>query len=326
MTPMRIRLSTPADRLRRLAVRQAEGLFSHAEDPLAHTLRYAGDPGLFGPDSVTWELMGDVSTFVGGIRALLVQAAHPEVVAGVADHSRYREDPLGRLSRTSNYVTATSYGAMEEVEAAVRAVRRAHVGVRGTSHRGVPYTAGNPPLAAWVHNSLTDSFLVSAQVFGPRALSTEEADRFVLEQAAVGRLLGADPLPETATDLARWVAQHPAVGPSPGMLEAVRFLEHPPLDVGVLQSYRLLASAAVATLPERICDALGVRARRGAVPVGRTAIRSLRWVLGSSPRWRLALLRAGAPIPEHRFKQKMPFETIGGPQRRMERDVREQDA
>jgi uncharacterized protein (DUF2236 family) len=310
MSPMRSPASTLPNSLRRRVVREAEELFSHAEDPLADTLRYAGDPGLFGPDSITWEIMGDASTFIGGIRALLVQAAHPEVVAGVADHSRYREDPLGRLSRTSNYVTATSYGAMPEVEAAVDAVRRAHVRVRGTSHRGIPYTAADPALAAWVHNSLTDSFLVAAQVFGARSLSTEEADRFVTEQARVGRLLGADPLPQTAVDLARWVAEHPAVAPSPGMEEAVRFLRHPPLAPAVLLSYRLLAGAAVGTLPERLRDVLDVRARRGAVPIGRASMRSLRWVLGYSPRWRVALLRAGAPVPEDRFKQKTPFETI----------------
>jgi uncharacterized protein (DUF2236 family) len=310
MTQMRAWLSTPADSLRRRVVREAEELFSHADDPLADTLRYAGDPGLFGPDSITWELMGDASTFIGGIRALLVQAAHPEVVAGVADHSRYREDPLGRLSRTSNYLTATSYGAMPEVDAAVGAVRRAHARVRGTSHRGIPYTAGNPALAAWVHNSLTDSLLVAAQVFGPRALSTEEADRFVTEQARVGRLLGADPLPETAADLARWVAEHPAAAPSPGMVEAVRFLRQPPLSPAVMLSYRLMAGAAVATLPERLREVLDVRARRGAVPIGRATMRSLRWTLGYSPRWRVALVRVGAPIPEERFKQKMPFETI----------------
>ena len=234
MPPMWSLVSMPVDHLRRRVVREAEGLFSHADDPLADTLLYAGDPGLFGPGSITWELMGDASTFIGGIRALLVQAAHPEVVAGVADHSRYREDPLGRLSRTSNYVAATSYGAMPEVEAAVGAVRRAHVRVRGTSHRGIPYTAADPELAAWVHNSLTDSFLVAARVFGPRSLSIEEADRFVTEQARVGRLLGADPLPETAAELARWVAQHPAVARSPGMVEAVGFLRQPPLSPAVL--------------------------------------------------------------------------------------------
>ena len=313
MTPMHSLVSAPVDRLRRRVVREAEDLFSHADDPLADTLLYAGDPGLFGPGSITWEIMGDTSTFIGGIRALLVQAAHPEVVAGVADHSRYREDPLGRLSRTSNYVTATSYGAMPEVDAAVGIVRRAHARVRGTSHRGIPYTAGDPALAAWVHNSLTDSLLVAAQVFGPRSLSTEESDRFVTEQARIGRLLGADPLPETAADLARWVAEHPAIAPSPGMVEAVRFLRRPPLNPAVMLSYRLMTRAAVATLPEQLREVLAVRAHRGAIPVGRASMRSLRWFLGYSPRWRVALLRAGAPIPEDRFKQKTPFETMPRP-------------
>lgn len=300
----------PIERFRRAVVGRTVGLFAHADDPLADTLTYPGDPGLFGPDSVTWVVMGDSASFVGGIRALLVQAAHPEVSAGVADHSRYREDPLGRLSRTSNYVTATSYGAMPEVEAAVRAVQRAHGPVRGESHRGRAYRAGDPALAAWVHNSLTDSFLVAHQVFGPRRLTTEEADRFVREQTAVGRLLAADPLPETAADLATWIATNPALGRSPGMAEAVRFLADPPLDRAVKLGYKVLARAAIGTLPPSIREVLGLRARPGAVLVGKVAIRWMRWALGSSPRWRIALVRVGADVPEHRFKQKTPFDIL----------------
>jgi uncharacterized protein (DUF2236 family) len=300
----------PLERFRRAVVGRTVGLFAHADDPLADTLTYRGDPGLFGPDSITWEVMGDAASFVGGIRALLVQAAHPEVSAGVHDHSRYREDPLGRLSRTSNYVTATSYGAMPEVQAAVRAVQRAHGPVRGESHRGRAYRAGDPALAAWVHNSLTDSFLVAHQVFGPRRLTTEEADRFVREQTAVGRLLAADPLPETAAGLADWIATNPALGRSPGMTEAVRFLADPPLDRAVKLGYKVLAQAAIGTLPPAVRETLGLRARPGAVLVGKLAIRWMRWALGSSPRWRIALVRVGAEVPEHRFKQKTPFDIL----------------
>ena len=73
------------------------GMFAHADMPLTQTGDYTGDPGLCGPGSVSWRVIGDVSVFVGGIRALLIQSAHPEVAAGVDDHSRYRDDPLGRL-------------------------------------------------------------------------------------------------------------------------------------------------------------------------------------------------------------------------------------
>jgi uncharacterized protein (DUF2236 family) len=304
-----MRLS-PLERFRVTVVSRTVSLFAHAGDPLERTLEYSGDPGLFGPDSISWEIMGDVSGFVGGIRALLIQAAHPEVVAGVADHSRYREDPLGRLSRTSAYVTATSFGAMPEVEAAVAIVRRAHRPVHGVSHRGLSYSAADPGLAAWVHNCLTDSFLVCFQRYGSRDLSDEEADRFVAEQARIGRLLDADPIPQTAAGLAAWIAEHPAAGPSPGMREAVAFLREPPLDPAVRFAYRVLASAAVPTIPPRIRRALGLRPRPGARYVGRGAMTAMRWALGASPRWRIALERTGAPIPEHRFKQKRPFETL----------------
>ena len=80
----------------------ATGPFRHADYPLRATLEYRGDAGVCGPDSASWPLIGDVSAFVGGIRALLIQSCHPEAAAGVADHSQYREDPLGRLSRTSS--------------------------------------------------------------------------------------------------------------------------------------------------------------------------------------------------------------------------------
>jgi hypothetical protein len=113
-----------------------------------------------------------------------------------------------------------------------------------------------------------------------------------------------------AGDLARWVAEHPAVAPSPGMVEAVRLPRQPPLSQPVLLGYRLMAAAAVATVPERSREVLGVRVRPGAMPVGPASMRSRRWVLGYSPRWRVALLRAGAPIPEDRFTRKTSFETI----------------
>ena len=200
-------------------VDSVSGMFAHAEMPLQHTGDFPGDPGLCGPDSVSWRVIGDVSVFVGGIRALLIQAAHPEVVAGVDEHSRYREDPLGRLSRTSFYVTSSTYGARPEVDEAIKLVRSAHQGVSGTSHRGRSYSASAPELAAWVHNTLTDSFLTAYQRFGGR-LSTEEADRFVAEQTQVGALLGASPLPTTAGDLRD--VDHRTSGPGPQSRDASR--------------------------------------------------------------------------------------------------------
>lgn len=299
------------ERLRLRVVASATDPFGHAPYPLARSLDHPGDPGLFGPDSVSWVVIGDPVAFVGGIRALLVQAAHPEVVSGVADHSRYREDPLGRLSRTSAYVTATTYGAMPEVAAAVEAVRGAHRPVRGRSHRGRAYTAATPGFAAWVHNALTESFLAAYRAYGPRRLTEAEADRFVAEQTRVGALLDADPMPETADGISRWIAEHPDIDRSPGMAEAVAFLSNPPLRAGQRIGYRLLAVAAVDTMPDRIVETLGLRRIPGARLVGKAAVGILRWALGSSPSWRLALHRVGSPEPEGIFVQPLPVEASG---------------
>jgi uncharacterized protein (DUF2236 family) len=291
--------STPRlfDWIQGKVVGTATGLFSHGPYPLARTLSYRGDPGLFGPGSATWTVVGDTSVFVGGIRALLIQAAHPEVAAGVFDHSNYRDDPLGRLTRTASYVTATSFGALPEVEEALARVRRRHQSVRGQSHRGRPYSAADPGLDAWVHNALTDSFLTAYRVYGAGRGSRAESDRYVMEQTRLGRLLGADPLPETAEELSAWIITHEQLGRSPGSEAAVRFLRRPPLPRTVRTAYGFIFRAAVATLPARIRHILGLPGPRVDVALGRAAVVGLRQALRASPDWQLALMRTGASPP-----------------------------
>ncbi len=299
-------MSTVIVSLKDKVVASTTSLFSHGPKALEHTLDHRGDPGLLGPDSVSWRVIGDAAAFIGGIRALVVQTAHPEVVAGVEDHSRYRKDPFGRLNRTSVYVTETTYGAIAEVEAAVAAVRSAHRPVRGRSERDRPYSAGNPEMAAWVHNVLTDSFLEAFQTYGPHPLSAAEADRFVVEQARIGALLDASPLPETAEELSRWIAENPALASSAAQANALRFLQDPPLPVGVKLGYRPLFNAAIPTIQPSVRDVLDLHPRRGSERVGRATVRALRWALGSSPSWHIALVRSGAPVPPGLFRQPLP--------------------
>jgi uncharacterized protein (DUF2236 family) len=287
-------------------VRAVTSLFAHGPTPLEHTLDYEGDPGLLGPDSVSWRVLGDAAVFVGGIRALVVQSAHPEVAAGVDDHSSYRDDPLGRLSRTSVFVTETTYGAKPEVDGAVAAVRQAHRPVKGTSERNVPYSASTPGLAAWVHNVLTDSFLAAYQSFGPQPLSTDDADRFVAEQTKVGALLGADPLPSTASELRSWIVDHPDRCKSLAQTNAIDFLKKPPLAIPVRVGYRLLFDAALTTIPEPLTTQRDIRPSRWAEQTGRSSINAMRWALGASPDWQLALTRCNAPIPPNTFRQPLP--------------------
>ena len=299
------------ERLRHRILAATLAPFSHGSDPLAQTLDYMGDPGVFGPDSITWPLMGDVAALFGGVRALLIQFAHPEVAAGMVDHSSYERDHLGRISRTTDYVAATSFGAMPEVEQAISRVRRAHVRIVGTSHRDNAYTADDLDLTSWVHNALAESFLTSYRVFGPGQLSDSDADRFAAEQVRLGQLMGAAEVPETASGLTQWIATHPAVGTSPGAKQVVPFIARPPTNPVMLLGYKFLYWGACATIPKRIRLVLGVRRYPGAIVAGRGIAGILRWVMGNSPDWLAAIHRTGAPLPAGiRFRQPLPGDQI----------------
>lgn len=155
--------------------------FDPAADP--------GDPGLFGPGSASWQVVGEPAAIVGGIRSLLVQLLHPLAVAGVADHSDFRSDPLGRLHRTSAYVTVTTFGSSSEAIRVARRVRGAHRPVVGTALDSRAYRASDPDLLAVVGVALTASLLVTDRIYAPRPVPADVADEFVAEQARAAALL-----------------------------------------------------------------------------------------------------------------------------------------
>ena len=87
--------------------------------------------GYLGPDSVAWKLIGHPISIIGGLRALIVQALHPLAMAGVAQHSDYRNRSVDRLRRTAYYVTATVFGDRATADVAAARVRRIHRSIRG---------------------------------------------------------------------------------------------------------------------------------------------------------------------------------------------------
>ncbi len=152
--------------------------------------------GLFGPRSVVWRVHGDVvSMLVGGTASLLLQMLHPPVLAGVWDHSRFRDDMDGRLRRTARFVALTTYGGREEAEAAIARVRRIHGFVEGRLPDGTPYSANDPALLHWVHVTECWSFLRAYVRYADPAMPPRERDRYFIEMAEVGRRLGAEGLP-----------------------------------------------------------------------------------------------------------------------------------
>jgi uncharacterized protein (DUF2236 family) len=163
--------------------------------------------GLFGPRSVAWRVHGDVtSMMVGGVAALMLQMLHPAVLAGVWDHSRFRDDLNGRLRRTARFIALTTYGTAEEAEAVIDRVRRIHGHVTGTLPDGTPYTANDPTLLAWVHVTEATSFLDAWIRYAEPAMRPADQDRYFAEMARIGTALGADPVPRSRGEALRLMA------------------------------------------------------------------------------------------------------------------------
>ena len=66
-------------------------------------LEPAGNPGIFGPDSVSWRVLSNpVTVFIGGVTAVLFELAEPRVRSGVWEHTDFRRDPVARMRRTGS--------------------------------------------------------------------------------------------------------------------------------------------------------------------------------------------------------------------------------
>jgi uncharacterized protein (DUF2236 family) len=157
--------------------------------------------GLFGPRSVVWQVHGDVtSMMVGGVASLLLQMLHPKVMAGVWDHSNFRDDMLGRLRRTARFIAVTTYSGRAEAEAAITRVRDIHEQVRGTLPDGTTYAASDPKLLAWVHVTEAMCFLDAWIRYADPYMPAEDQDRYFAEMVKIGSGLGADPVPHNRAE------------------------------------------------------------------------------------------------------------------------------
>jgi uncharacterized protein (DUF2236 family) len=142
-----------------------------------------------GPGSVTWQRAADVCTLIAAGYALVLQVAHPTVGIGVAEHSRYREDPWERLARTLDFTTALLYAEPAAAAAAARELRARHAGIRGTRPDGSRYHALEPAAFAWVWASLYEAIAAAHRHFGS-PMPRDEEERFWIEWRRLGRLLG----------------------------------------------------------------------------------------------------------------------------------------
>ncbi len=209
--------------------------------------------GIFGPRAVAWRVHGDVtSMMVGGISSLLLQMLHPAVLAGVWDHSNFREDLHGRLRRTARFIALTTYGGPEEARAVIARVRGIHERVRGTLPDGSDYWANDPALLAWVHVTETTSFLNAWRRYAEPGMSGADQDRYFAEMAQVGEGLGAAPVPRDRVSALRLLARYRPQLRSDARTREVRgFLLRPASTDPVAAALQRLGNqAAIDLLPD----------------------------------------------------------------------------
>lgn len=167
-----------------------------------------GDPGLFGPDSVIWRVHGDFASMMcGGISALLLQMLHPSALAGVWDHSNFRQDMLGRLRRTSQFIAVTTFGNQADAKTLIERVKRIHLHVSGVDAYGQPYAASDPHLLTWVHVAETSRFLAAHLRYKNPCLSGADQDRYYAEAAHIAEALGAVSVPKSREAVADYFQQ-----------------------------------------------------------------------------------------------------------------------
>ncbi|MBB5925594.1 oxygenase MpaB family protein [Streptomyces echinatus] len=269
-----------------------------------------GDPGLFTPDSVTWQMHGDPMMWIAGVRALYLQALHPRAVRGVLQNSDFRRDAWGRLLRTADFVGTITYGTAETAERAGARVRKIHSMLRATDpDTGERYGVGEPALLLWVHCAEIDSYLHVLRRSG-YPLTDAQADRYAAEHLVSARLVGLDPatVPASRAELAAYFEKvRPELSAGPEARTVDDFLLRPPTHPLLVPARELLwrrvAELAYASLPPYAHELYGRPAPAPAVVTRR--LRATGAVLRAIParvRWALPpkhILRAMARLGPH---------------------------
>jgi uncharacterized protein (DUF2236 family) len=212
-----------------------------------------GDPGLFGPQAVCWQVHGDFpSMLIGGICALMLQMLHPRVLAGVWDHSNFREDMLGRLRRTGQFISGTTFGSTQDANWLIDKVRGIHAQISGTAPDGSVYAADDPALLTWVHVAEVSSFMAAHLVYLNPDLPIADQDRYYAETALVAERLGARDVPRSALQIARYLDDmRPHLVCDERTLEVLRILRNAPAPSRMAKPMgNLMMQAGIELMPE----------------------------------------------------------------------------
>jgi uncharacterized protein (DUF2236 family) len=149
----------------------------------------SGPTRMHAPDSVTRRIGGDVRNMLMAGSIFTLQVAHPIVGTGVHQHSKYREDPWGRLKD----IDASGRRFLWKDEASARIegarLRAVHRDIKGFDASGERYHSLDPHGYGWVHTVFLDAMLRQTELYGD-PLTPEEEQRLFLEWYEAALFLG----------------------------------------------------------------------------------------------------------------------------------------
>ena len=156
-------------------------------------------PDHFPKGSVIRRINEEPAIVFGAGRALLLQLAHPNVAAGVDEHSDFQHNPFKRLQGTLEAVYTMVYGDRELALGVGRRVQWIHTFVTSPAYR-----ANDPANLLWVHATLLDSALACYERL-VHPLSPSDLETYYQEMTAIAEAFGC-PRREQPTDYGEYRA------------------------------------------------------------------------------------------------------------------------
>lgn len=254
---------------------------------------------------MSWKVHREVTVLFGGARALLMQAAHPLVVAGANQTGMYERDPWKRLQRTLILTYTVTFGSRAEADAAAEKINLVHTRINGIDPvTGRRYDALDPHLLLYVHACLVDSALLfEERTVG--ALDEAGRQRFHEEQMLAAELLLVPRaiIPPTVPELREWLAGFERRGDlrvTEGARRVAELFLHPPEEAEWRPILKGVARLAFATLPPGVREMYGFHVGPAKERIARATLVSTRALRPLLP----AKLRYIAPYAEWRMRQK----------------------
>jgi uncharacterized protein (DUF2236 family) len=262
------------------------------------------DEGLFGPDSVSWQVHRETTVLFGGARAILMQAAHPLVIAGARETGFYERNPWQRLERTLRLTYAITFGTREEAMRAVERINEVHAKVHGIDPvTGKHYDALDPDLLLWVHAALVESALLFERLTVGR-LDDEARQRFHEEQMLSAELLGVPraKIPPTVAELHAYIRMVVGSGDllvTDAARTVAELFRAPPPEATWRPILRVVAKWAFGTLDPRLRVMYGYRwssMHEAAMQTSLAGLRAIRPLLPSKVRLIVPAEQAAARV------------------------------